>query len=322
MKLATVAIHGQAHAAVHCAGDGLLDLVRLRERVPEAHLVPTSVKGILQAGEPGLALVRRLLDEVEAGRHGAIAQLTEQGLVLPQAAAQLLPPIPDPGLILSCGAAYREHLREMKVERQQDDEPTAFIKAASALTGSGSPIVLPRKAPAMVDWEGEFSCVIGRSCHGVTEAEALDFVAGYTLVNDVSARDWVPGFLQVQGNALDMLRRTGLNILGKQFPSFCPMGPCIVTKDELPDPGNLQLSTRVNGELMQHAHTSDLIFSVAQVIAYFSQWYRFSPGDVITTGSPAGVGYGRNPKLFLKPGDVVEVSVPQLGTLRNPVVAS
>jgi 2-keto-4-pentenoate hydratase/2-oxohepta-3-ene-1,7-dioic acid hydratase in catechol pathway len=111
------------------------------------------------------------------------------------------------------------------------------------------------------------------------------------------------------------------NLLGKMFPTFCPMGPAIATKDELPDPGNVHIETRLNGEVMQSASTDDLVFGVAALIAYYSEFYLFQPGDIITTGSPSGVGYGRNPKLFMKPGDVVEVEVEQIGILRNPIAA-
>jgi 2-keto-4-pentenoate hydratase/2-oxohepta-3-ene-1,7-dioic acid hydratase in catechol pathway len=174
----------------------------------------------------------------------------------------------------------------------------------------------------MVDWEGEFACVIGKTCHQVTVDEAMDYVAGYTLINDVSARDWVKPFLAANGAPMEVAHRALDNIMGKQYPTFCPIGPCIVTKDELTDPGKLTITTRVNGEVMQHADTADLIFSLAQTISHFSRWYQFLPGDIITTGTPSGVGYAHVPPRFLRPGDVVEVHVEEIGALRNPVVAA
>jgi len=135
---------------------------------------------------------------------------------------------------------------------------------------------------------------MGRSCHGVSEAEALDCVAGYTLINDVSARDWVAPVFAATGLMAGILAWER-NLLGKQFPTFCPMGPALVTRDEIRNPDDVQIETRLNGAVMQSANTDDLVFGVRKLIAYYSQFYRFSPGDVITTGSPSGVGYGRNP---------------------------
>jgi 2-keto-4-pentenoate hydratase/2-oxohepta-3-ene-1,7-dioic acid hydratase in catechol pathway len=170
----------------------------------------------------------------------------------------------------------------------------------------------------MLDWEGEFSVVIGKPCHRVKAAQALDYVAGYTIVNDVSARDWVAPIFSATG-VMGPIHAWEHNLLGKMFPTFCPMGPVLATRDDVPDPANVKLQTRLNGEVMQDANTDDLVFSVVQLIEYYSQFYLFRPGDVITTGSPSGVGYGRNPKRFMKAGDVVEVEVEGIGILRNPL---
>jgi 2-keto-4-pentenoate hydratase/2-oxohepta-3-ene-1,7-dioic acid hydratase in catechol pathway len=214
---------------------------------------------------------------------------------------------------------YREHLREMN--SAVPDYPTSFIKNNNAIVGPGAPIVLPASHPDMVDWEGEFSVVIGRPCHGVAESEALDYVAGYTLINDVSARDWVaPVFAAtaVMPGVLAWER----NLLGKQFPTFCPVGPVLATRDEVPNPDDVQLTTLLNGDTMQSANTDDLVFGVRKLIAYYSQWYRLRPGDILTTGSPSGVGFGRKPPLFMRPGDRIEVRASGVGTLANPVVAA
>jgi 2-keto-4-pentenoate hydratase/2-oxohepta-3-ene-1,7-dioic acid hydratase in catechol pathway len=197
-------------------------------------------------------------------------------------------------------------------------QPTGFFKSVTAVTGPGGPIRLPKSHPDMVDWEGEFSAVIGKPCHNVSEAEALQYVAGYTLINDVSARDWVAAVFKSEG-IMGAIHAWDHNILGKQFPTFCPMGPSIATADEIPDPGKVDITTSLNGKVMQSACTDDLVFSIPKLIAYYSQFYLFRPGDVITTGSPAGVGYGRNPKVFMKAGDTIEVTVEGIGTLRNPV---
>ena len=231
---------------------------------------------------------------------------------------RLRAPIPDPGLVLSVGMNYHEHLREMKTP--VPEKPAAFTKSVASIIASGEPIEVPPSNPDMLDWEGEFSVVIGKPCHRVSAARALDYVFGYTLVNDVSARDWVAPIFQAKGT-MGPIHAWEHNLLGKMFPTFCPMGPCIVTKDEIPDPANVRIQTRLNGKVMQDASTDDLVFGVARLIEYYSQFYLFQPGDVITTGSPSGVGFGRDPKVFMKPGDVVEVEVKQIGTLRNPVEA-
>ena len=233
--------------------------------------------------------------------------------------AKVLAPIPDPGLVLSVGMNYHEHLKEMKTP--VPEKPAAFTKSVASIIASGEAIRVPPSHPDMLDWEGEFSVVIGRPCHRVKAAQALDYVFGYTLVNDVSARDWVAPIFRAQG-IMGPIHAWEHNLLGKMFPTFCPMGPCIVTRDELPDPANVRIQTRLNGQLMQDASTDDLVFSVVQLIEYYSQFYRFQPGDVITTGSPSGVGFGRNPKVFMKPGDVVEVEVREIGVLRNRIEAS
>lgn len=231
---------------------------------------------------------------------------------------KLRPPVPDPGLVLSVGMNYHEHLKEMKTPVPA--KPAAFTKSVASIIASGEPIKVPPANPGMLDWEGEFSVVIGKPCHRVKAAQALDYVFGYTLVNDVSARDWVAPIFTAQG-IMGPIHAWEHNLLGKMFPTFCPMGPCVVTKDRLPDPADVQIQTRLNGKVMQDANTDDLVFSVVQLIEYYSQFYLFQPGDVITTGSPSGVGFARNPKVFMKPGDVVEVEVKEIGILRNPIQA-
>jgi len=252
-----------------------------------------------------------------ATRQLAVAR--EAGALVPRSGTRLLAPITDPALILSCGMNYREHLREMNTP--VPDYPTSFTKNIAGIIGPDAPIVLPPSNPDMVDWEGEFSVVMGRSCHRVSEAEALDYVAGYTLINDVSARDWVAPIFQSKV-LMDGILAWERNLLGKQFPTFCPMGPVLVTCDEIRDPDDVHIETLLNGTVMQSANTSDLVFGVRKLIAYYSQFYRFSPGDVITTGSPSGVGYGRNPKVFMHAGDRIEVRASGIGVLANPVIAA
>jgi len=265
--------------------------------------LPPSLKGILEAN--GLARVKKILKS-KKGR-------------TPLRRAKLLPPISNPGLLLSVGMNYHEHLKEMKTP--VPEKPAAFTKSVASIIASGQPIVLPASNPNMVDWEGEFTVVIGKAGHRIPAAKALDHVAGYTIVNDVSARDWVAPIFASTG-VMGPIHAWEHNILGKLMPTFCPMGPCIATKDEVPDPDDVQIVTRLNGSVMQDANTDDLVFSVVKLIEYYSQFYRFLPGDCITTGSPSGVGYGRNPKVFMKPGDTISVEVKGVGILSNPVKAA
>ena len=264
--------------------------------------LPPTLKGIFEAN--GLARVKKVL---KSKKHRT-----------PRKRAKLLPPISNPGLLLSVGMNYHEHLKEMKTPAPE--QPAAFTKSVASIIASGEAIRVPSSNPGMLDWEGEFTVVIGKGGYRIPAAKALDHVAGYTMVNDVSARDWVTAIFQSQG-IMGPIHAWEKNLLGKMFPTFCPMGPCIATRDEIPDPANVKIQTRLNGQVMQDANTDDLVFSVVKLIEYYSQFYRFQPGDVITTGSPSGVGFGRNPKVFMKPGDVVEVEVKEIGILRNPIEA-
>jgi len=222
--------------------------------------------------------------------------------------ARLVAPL-EPAAILCIGLNYRKHAEEGG--HPIPDEPVLFMKNPAALHHPKAPIVIPRSCldPLQVDYECELAVVIGRAARNVRPDEALDYVLGYTAANDVSARTW-----QKQGGGGQWVR-------GKSFDTFCPLGPAIVTADELRDPQRLEISTRLNGQLMQQANTSDMIFPVAELISRLSCGMTLLPGTVILTGTPSGVGVARNPPVFLKPGDVVEVAIDHIGTLTNPVIA-
>jgi 2-keto-4-pentenoate hydratase/2-oxohepta-3-ene-1,7-dioic acid hydratase in catechol pathway len=316
VHLVTVERPGSEPSPGVILGSDILILAAAAEALPAARAIPRSMRAILEAGEPALDLVRRMADAARGQSAGE--RLRDQQALVPRAQARLLAPIPDPLLILSCGMNYRAHLAEMKTP--VPDKPAAFTKNAAQIIGPEAPILLPPSHPDMVDWEGEFTVVMGRACHRVRAQEALDHVAGYTIVNDVSARDWVKPIFEAEG-VMNAIHAWEVNLLGKQFPTFCPMGPALVTRDEIPDPTSLHLETRLNGQVMQSTSTSDLVFGVAELIAYYSQYYRFRPGDVITTGSPAGVGFGRNPKIFMRAGDRIEVEIERIGVLGNPIEA-
>lgn len=317
MKLLTIDAPRGGRPGV-LTGDGeVLDLLGAIDGDVVAQWMPSSVRGILEAGNDGLDLVRRVLDNVDAGSKD---RLRESGALRAFDATPLLAAIPNPHLILSEGLNYHSHLAEMS-NTPPPEFPTAFIKVQSSLTGSGKPIMVPPQCPDMIDFEGELTVVFGRHCHRVGEADALDYVAGYTIINDVSARDWIPGFMAADskfGTILGWER----NIMGKNLPTFSPCGPVMTTADEIPDPQDLQITTTLNGNIMQSVKTDDMVHGVAKMISYFSQWYQLQPGDMLTTGSPAGVGFGRDPKIFMKAGDLIEVEVSRIGTLSNRLVAA
>ncbi len=216
----------------------------------------------------------------------------------------LLAPIPRPLKLICVGLNYRDHALESKMEIPK--VPTIFAKFATAVIGPGQPIVLPKNS-TQPDYEAEFAFVIGTGGRHIPAEEWRQHVFGYTLLNDVSARDFQMA--------------TSQWTMGKTFDTFAPMGPCLVSADEVADPHTLDISLRINGEVLQQSNTSQLIFKIPELIAYLSSVMTLEPGDVVSTGTPAGVGYARTPPRFLQPGDDVVISVDQIGELRNPVVA-
>ena len=221
---------------------------------------------------------------------------------------KLLAPI-QPAVIIGIGLNYHLHAEEagMKIPKY----PVVFTKNPAALTHPEDPILLHPSCmdPPEVDYEAELAVVIGREAKDVSAADALSFVLGYTAANDVSARRWQGG------------RGGGQWVRGKSFDTFCPLGPHLVTGEDIPDPQNLRVTCRLNGQMMQDANTSDMIFPVAELVSFLSSGMTLLPGTVILTGTPSGVGYTRKPPVFLSPGDTVEVSVEGVGTLSNPVAA-
>ena len=204
------------------------------------------------------------------------------------------------------GLNYAKHAAEAGMDMPK--EPIIFSKASSALSGPNDPVIIPRGSDK-TDWEVELGVVIGREVLYVDEANALDVVAGYCVINDVSERSF-------------QIDRGGQWIKGKSAPSFGPIGPYLVTKDEVPDPQSLNLSLSLNGDVVQDSNTSDMIFTVAQAISHMSQFLRLLPGDVIATGTPSGVGMGMKPPRYLRAGDVMELQVQGLGVQRQTAVAA
>lgn len=217
---------------------------------------------------------------------------------------KLLAPV-EPRTILCIGLNYRQHAEETGAKLPE--HPVLFIKAANALNNPGDPIVIPKVAPGQVDYECELAVVIGKTAKNVSRDEALGYVLGYTCANDVSARRW-----QKEGGGKQWCR-------GKSFDTFCPLGPCLVTPDDIPNPNALKIKTTLNGETMQESTTSDMIFDVPRLISFLSEGTTLLPGTVILTGTPSGVGFARTPPIFLKGGDEVRVEIENIGSLLNPV---
>lgn len=239
-------------------------------------------------------------------------QFTTWGEKLESAAAvsgtvKVLVPIPDPEKIICVGLNYRDHAIE--TGKQPPTEPVIFSKLPSALIAHQEPIVLPALSD-QVDYEAEFVVVIGKTCCKVDQSEAMEYVFGYCCGHDVSSRDW------------QYHHSGGQWLLGKSFDTFAPLGPYVVDKHAIPDPGKLRIQMRINGETLQDSTTGELIFSIPYLVSYLSQIFTLKAGDLIFTGTPAGVGVARDPKRFLKPGDRCEVEVEGLGTLVNPVINS
>lgn len=225
---------------------------------------------------------------------------------LPLDQLTILAPLVRPSKVICIGTNYADHAREMG--GQPPDTPVVFSKFASAIIGPEQPIQLPAIA-AHVDYEAELVVVIGQPGKNISRANALDHVFGYSCGNDVSSRDWQKG------------RPGGQWLLGKTFDTFAPLGPTIVTKDEIADPHNLSIRLRLNGNMMQDSNTSQMIFPIDQLIEHLSKFCMLEPGDLIFTGTPAGVGAGREPQVFLKAGDRVEVEIENVGLLANDVQA-
>ena len=258
----------------------------------------TTTKRLLAAGP---AIVNKVLEQA----HKALDAGSDTSGVFQAASVELGPPIPDPDKIICIGLNYADHASEAGLA--QTEVPLFFAKFRNALVGPSSPIVLPRVSRE-IDYEGELAVVIGKPCKDISVSAALEYVAGYSVFNDISARD-----LQMQ---------TSQYMAGKALDTFAPMGPGIILASSIPNPQTLMLTTKVNGQVVQHASTATMIFSVANVIAFLSSLMTLEPGDIIATGTPSGVGFKRTPPLFLQDGDIVEVEIEGIGQLRNPIVSA
>lgn len=234
-----------------------------------------------------------------------LVEAAPRAVVVPLPEVCLRAPIPRPGKIVAIGLNYKDHLMESG-GKELPKWPIIFAKFPNSISGPGAAIVIP-SGDHQVDYEAELAVVIGRKGKRIRAEKAQDYIAGYMPLNDVSARTWQ--FADKQW------------VRGKSCDTFCPIGPYLTTRDDVPDPHSLAICARVNGTTLQDSNTSKLIFGVPQLVEFISASITLEPGDIIATGTPEGVGVFRTPQIFLKPGDVVEIEIQGLGVLRNPVVA-
>ncbi|HSF29509.1 MAG TPA: fumarylacetoacetate hydrolase family protein [Candidatus Tectomicrobia bacterium] len=314
MKLVTYAHRGVQRVGL-LEGENVIDVNRayaallaqragVRAGAMADALVPPEMIGILEAGEGALAGIREAAGYIRQGI-GSSEQaegLRRDGVVFTLSEVTLKAPIPRPGKLILLGLNYRDHAAE--TGQKIPEVPTLFAKYSNSVVGPAAAILIPRVTD-QIDYEAEFAFVIGRRGHSIPQECALDYVAGYTIVNDVSARDYQ--FVTSQW------------MVGKTFDTHCPMGPALVLKEEIPDPHDLDICLSIAGEVLQKSNTNQLIFKIPETVEYLSQVMTLEPGDVISTGTPAGVGFTRKPPRWLRPGETVRIDIAGLGVLENPV---
>ncbi|PEZ84109.1 fumarylacetoacetate hydrolase family protein [Bacillus sp. AFS017274] len=287
MKIATFSVQTEQHIGL-VKNDQIISLTALG---PEEF--PACMKNFIERSSELRTRAEQLIEQ--RVNEDAIFNLSE---------VKILPPIAKPDKIICVGLNYFDHCKETGME--PPESPVIFSKYSNAIAGHNDAIEIPINSTT-VDFEAELAFVIGREAKHVSEEEANDYIFGYTIMNDISARD-----LQFQDGQWSR---------GKTADTFAPFGPVIVTQDEVGDPHNLAISLELNGEIMQDSNTSNLIFTVPKIISFLSQSMTLMPGDLIATGTPPGVGMGRNPKIWLKKGDRMNVSIEKIGTLSNHVIA-
>lgn len=302
MKLVTFIAGGQTRWGA-ARGDTVIDLnlaraMLLASRGQEARYLAADVCDFLRQGEETWDAANETLE--------FLGHRMVEGIVFKADAVKWLAPISNPPKIVAIGLNYWDHVREQNAE--PPPYPVLFPKFPSSIIGWGDAITCDPAMTQQVDYEAELGVVIGKRARRVSADEALDYVFGYCNLNDVSARD-----LQYDPKGGRQFTR------GKSLDTFCPLGPYIASKDEIPDPQNLAIRSWLNGTVMQDSNTREMINTVAQLIAFISQGITLMPGDIIASGTPAGVGHFRKPPVYLKPGDVIEVEVEGLGRLTNPV---
>ncbi len=302
MRIITFQINGQTHWGA-LKNDYAVDLnlahaLSLAARGSAPEYLANNVLEFITHGETAWNAARDTLD--------FLGDRVVDGVMYPLARVKLLAPIPRPPDIVAIGQNYMEHVREQNA--QVPKYPILFAKYSSSVIGPTDVIHLHPTESQKVDYEGELGVVIGKTAREVSAANALDYVFGYTVVNDISARD-----LQFSPFV------SGQWVRGKSLDTYCPCGPAIISRDEIVDPQNLSIRTILNGQVMQDSNTNDMIFGVARLIEFVSHGITLEPGALIATGTPPGVGNFRNPPVYLRPGDIIEVEIGKLGKLHNEV---
>jgi 2-keto-4-pentenoate hydratase/2-oxohepta-3-ene-1,7-dioic acid hydratase in catechol pathway len=303
MKLITYKYHGSDHLGVLVNGS-VINLRGAYERYLEGgkkfdraiHAFPPDMLTFLQGGEDVLNVARQVIEYNQSMDAEPELKLASEEVVL-QA------PLSNVSKVIGIGLNYADHCREQNIPLPQS--VLLFAKFPSSIIGPGECISWDPQVTEEVDYEAELAVVMGREASRVEPEDVWDYIAGYTIANDVSARD-------VQFADRQWVR-------GKSFDTFCPIGPYLVTRDEIADPDHLSIQTWLNGQLMQDSNTSEMVFKIPDIIAFINKSITLFPGDIICTGTPDGVGYFRDPKVFLKPGDIVEIKIERLGILKNPV---
>ncbi len=297
MKFVTAMIHKESFIGlVH--GERIIDLAKAEKEIFELSSIPKSLFECIKLGDKFVQHVKQIVDKInEEGSEGFLYRIED---------VTILAPIPRPKKNIFCvGKNYREHAIEMGSEEDIPKHVMLFSKAPTTVIGHEDEIDPHLHITNELDYEGELAIVIGQKGKQINEAEAMDYVFGYTIINDLTARN-----LQAQHKQF---------LLGKSLDTSCPMGPYLIHKSAVSNPYDLTLTTKVNGEVRQNGNTKDMIFSIEHVISTISQGTTLEPGDIIATGTPAGVGKGFNPPKFLMPGDIIEVEIEGIGVLRNRV---
>ncbi|RID84035.1 FAA hydrolase family protein [Peribacillus asahii] len=291
MKFITARKNGQSFVGVLDASETLVLPLTKKENGFD---FPQSMIECIELGDEFVKQAERVL------------QQASQSDFLELDAVELLAPIPRPRKNIFCvGKNYREHVIEMGSKDDIPEHVMVFTKAPTTVIASGAPILSHQEVTEQLDYEGELAVIIGKEGKAITKEEALDYIFGYTILNDVTARD--------------LQSRHKQFFIGKSLDTTCPLGPCIVHKSVITDPSALQIETKVNGEVRQSSEKEKMIFPISEIISVLSQGMTLEPGDIIATGTPSGVGKGFNPPRFLRAGDEIEITIDQIGVLKNTV---
>lgn len=299
MKLLTFYQNEQLKLGVKTT-KGIVDVSAALSQVPAGYDVPQSIHAVIEGGNQALSALRGYIEDIKAKGAANAAYL------LDEASLKLGPSVPNPGKIICIGLNYRKHAEEMNAPIPK--YPILFNKFSNTIAAPGQDIPLPNRVSNAVDYEAELVIVIGKTAKYIDKDQALSHVFGYCNANDFSARD--------------LQTRTQQWLLGKSCDGFSPIGPYLVTADEVDNPNDLEIKCIVNGEVRQHSNTSDMIFYCDEIVSYISQHMTLSPGDIILTGTPEGVvlGYPEDQRIYLKDGDVVTIEIEKLGSLTNRMV--